>query len=453
MATLAADTNPLAAAAAPDRPAPAAPAADRHEALDVVRGAALFGILLMNIVGMGLPHAYYNPLNAGGAEGANLWAWIIAMVGFEGTQRALFSILFGAGVILLTGRLEAAGRTDSADIYMRRNMWLVAFGLFNAYVLLWGGDILFFYGVIGLFLFAVRKMAAKALLAAGLAALLAATAWNVSDTAATLRMHDAHAGAVAARGSGARLVEEQTKAIESWKERVAERRPSAADQRREIEERTAGYGSAFLAQAAENNEGLASELFRYFFETIGMMLLGMALFKLGVLTLERPTRLYLAMVAIGYGLGLAVNIAEVSWIRGHNFSTLAFAQAEATYDAGRLAMTMGHLGALLLFVRSGAASPLRRGLASVGRMAFTNYLTHSAIALVLFVGFGLFGQLERHQLFYIVFAIWAFQLVASTLWLRRYRFGPLEWLWRYLTYLERPPFRRSDGAAAAAVPA
>jgi uncharacterized protein len=445
LATVTADIDALAAASPP---APAAPG-DRHEALDVVRGAALFGILLMNIVGMGLPQAYYNPLNAGGAEGANLWAWLIAMVGFEGTQRALFSILFGAGVILLTGRLEAAGRTDTADIYLRRNMWLVAFGLFNAYVLLWGGDILFFYGVIGLFLFALRRMAAKALLIAGLASLLAATAWNVSDTVATLRMHNAHAAAVAARSSGARLDELQTKAIERWEERVTESRPPAADQRREVEKRTAGYASAFAAQADDNNESLARELYRYFFETVGMMLLGMALFRLGVLTLERPTRLYLAMVAAGYGLGLAVNIAETSWIMRHGFSPLAFAQAEATYDIGRLAMTMGHLGALLLFVRSGIASPLRRALACVGRMAFTNYLMHSAIALILFVALGLYGQLERHQLFYIVFAIWAFQLVASTLWLRRYRFGPLEWLWRYLTYLERPLFRRIDIAPAA----
>ena len=87
----------------------------------------------------------------------------------------------------------------------------------------------------------------------------------------------------------------------------------------------------------------------------------------------------------------------------------------------------------------------------MGRTAFTNYLMHSAIALLLFVELGLYGQLERHQLFYIVIAIWAFQLVASTLWLRRYRFGPLEWLWRWLTYLERPPFRRSGIAPVAAV--
>ena len=233
------------------------------------------------------------------------------MVGFEGTQRALFSILFGAGVVLLTARLEAAGRPAAADIYMRRNMWLVAFGLFNAYILLWGGDILFFYGVIGLFLFALRKVAAKALLIAGLAGLLAATAWNLSDTVSTLRMHDAHAGAVAARSSGARLDEEQTKAIERWEERVADSRPSAADLRGESRHgppATAAPSSRRRTTTTKAWRASSTAIFRDDRDDAARH----GPVKLGVLTLERPTRLYLAMVGVGYGLGLAVNIAEAA---------------------------------------------------------------------------------------------------------------------------------------------
>ena len=154
--------------------AAAAPAARRIEALDFVRGVALCGILLMNITGFGLPDAYTNPVNAGGATGANLWAWIVTEIGFEGTQRALFSMLFGASVILLTSRLEAAGRADAADIYFRRNLWLVGFGMVNAFVFLWYGDILYAYGIIALFVFAVpQAWRAKWLLAIGVAALLA----------------------------------------------------------------------------------------------------------------------------------------------------------------------------------------------------------------------------------------------------------------------------------------
>jgi uncharacterized protein len=424
----------------------AAPSSDRHEALDFVRGAALFGILLMNITGMGLPHAYVSPAVSGGAEGVNLWTWIITAVGFEGTQRALFSILFGAGVILLTSRLDAAGRTDTADIYLRRNLWLVGFGMFNAWILLWGGDILFYYGILGLFLFAFRKLPPRKLMLLGLISLAIMVAWNGKDAFRALEAHGAYQNAVEARQSGAPLSEAQAGAIQGWEQRVREYHPTAAEIRKEIEQRTGSYGSAFMMQAESNVRGQPIGLYRYFFDMFGMMLIGMALFQWGVLTLQRPSRLYWAMVAGGYGIGLVVNIAEARWMMSHEFSLLSYLQTEMTYDIGRLAMTIGHLGALLLFVRSGAAARLRHALASVGRMAFTNYLMHSAIALVLFVGFGLYGQLERHQLYFVVFAIWAFQLVASPLWLSRYRFGPLEWLWRWLTYLERPPFRRAVAA-------
>lgn len=448
MATIAAD--PIVVAERPASDERAAPACDRHESLDFVRGAALFGILLMNIAGMGLSHAYFNPLNSGGAEGANLWAWVIAMVGFEGTQRALFSILFGAGVILLTSRLEAAGRTDTADIYLRRNLWLIGFGMINAWLLLWGGDILFFYGVVGLFLFALRNLPPRALLIAGLVSLAIMAAWNAKDTWRTLQAHEEWRSAVTARQSGARLSDEQTGAISGWEERVKRFQPPADEVRRDIAERTASYGSAFMQQAEKNVRGQPYGLYRYFFDMFGPMLIGMALFKWGVLTLRRPKRLYVAMIVAGYGVGLTVNILEARWILSHNFSMLAFAQTDPTYDLGRLAMTMGHLGALLLFFRSGVAARFRSALAAVGRMAFTNYLMHSVIALILFVGFGLFGQLQRHQLYFVVFGIWALQLVVSPLWLRHFRFGPLEWLWRWLTYLERPQFRRGQVAQATA---
>jgi len=104
----------------------------------------------------------------------------------------------------------------------------------------------------------------------------------------------------------------------------------------------------------------------------------------------------------------------------------------------------------LLFVRSGMLGWLRRALAAVGRMAVTNYLAHSVACGILFIGLGWFNQLERHELYYVVLAIWAAQLVISPLWLRHFRFGPVEWLWRALTYLERPPMRR--GAAPLAAP-
>ena len=433
-----------------DRPGPAL---QRIESLDFVRGVALCGILLLNIVGFGLPDAHINPTNAGGATGADLWAWIITEMGFEGTQRALFSMLFGASTILLMSRLEASGRADAADIYFRRNLWLIGFGLVNAFIFLWFGDILFAYGVAALFLFAFRNLAARWLLAAGLGALLLSAAWNAYDSSRLLAKHEAHESAVAARDSGAELTVAQQNAIYDWQQARTQFKPVPESTAQAIEARRGGYASAFRFSAAINVYWQSWGLYRYFFDIFGMMLLGMALYRLGVLTLGRSTGLYLAMLALGYGIGLTVNYLETRLILDQRFVAVAFAQASVTYDLGRLAMTVGHLGALLLFVRSGMLPLVRRAFAAVGQMAVTNYLVQSIVGTVLFVGLGWYGQLQRHELYYVVFALWAAQLVVSLLWLKYFRFGPVEWLWRFLTYLERPPLRRHATAPAVAAPA
>ena len=424
----------------------AAPAARRIEALDFVRGVALCGILLMNITGIGLPDGYVNPMNSGGATGANLWAWIITEVGFEGTQRALFSMLFGASVILLTSRLEAAGQPDAADIYFRRNLWLIGFGLVNGFIFLWEGDILYAYGVTALFLFPFRKLPAKHLLALGLLVLLLATAWTGSETRDTLSKHQPYLDAVAVRNHGGPVTEAQQSAIDAWEEARGAFKSSRAEVQEAVDAHRGGYASAFEHNLPGVTWWQSRGIYRYFFDLFGMMLIGMGLFRLGVLTLDRPARLYWGMLVLGYGIGVAVNVTETRWIIDHGFSAVSFAQAHISYDLGRLAMTVGHLGALLLFVRSGALGWLRRAFAAVGQMAVTNYLTHSVVCGFLFIGLKWYNTLERHELYYVVFAIWAAQLAISPLWLKYYRFGPVEWLWRTLTYVKRQPMRRAAAA-------
>jgi len=427
-------------------------AKDRYESLDVIRGVALVGILLMNITGFGLPDAYDDPTVSGGATGWNLWAWQITEIGFEGTQRGLFSLLFGAGVILLTSRLEAAGRTDVADIYYRRNLWLIVFGIVHAYLLLWWGEILYAYGVTALFLYALRNLAPRWLIAIGVAGFIVSTAWNYSETRGKLDMAAESSVAEKVKASGAKLTEGQQKAIDDWKEHVSEAKPDAKALKETIDARRGSYGDVLESIIPLNHKVQSWWMYRFFFDIFSMMLFGMALFKLGVLTLELKTSTYLAMAVAGYAVGVTTNTLEVRWILDHGFSVLSFAEAEVSYDLGRVAMTIGHLGALLLFCKSGVFGWLRRSLAAVGTLAFTNYVSHSLICAVIFYGFGfgLYGQLERHQLYSVVFGIWLFQLIVSPIWLRYFRYGPLEWVWRWLTYLKRPPMRRKTGGATAA---
>ncbi|MEO6580286.1 MAG: DUF418 domain-containing protein [Sphingomicrobium sp.] len=422
----------------------AAPTGKRLESLDFIRGCALFGILIMNIVGMGMGPAYDNPTVMGGATGINLWTWFIVNVGFEGTQRGLFSILFGAGVILFTSR------PDSTDAYFRRNLWLIAFGLFNAWVLLWGGDILYFYGLTGLFLFSFRNLPGRQLLGLGVAAFVLGAAWSGLETYNMLNLHKR---AVAAETvPAAARNEQQTKAIDDWKDqsRGAPSEERVAHLKRENQ---GGYVSALLVRAPRISEAQSWDAYRYFFDIFGMMMIGMALFKLGVLTLEAKTRTYLAMMVGGYAIGMPLNIYEANLLMSHGFSGLARHQADITYDLARLAQTIGHLGLLGLFLKSGIFASFRRSMAAVGRMALTNYLTHSVVALTIFVLLGYWGALERHQLYYIVFAIWAVQIVVSPIWLNHFHFGPVEWLWRYLTYGKPPPFRKEAPLSAQPLPA
>lgn len=445
MATAAHEAGLIAPAqTTPDQPSPG-PTSDRIVALDFVRGAALFGILLMNITGFGLPHAYSNPMNAGGAEGANLLSWMIIQIGFEGTQRGLFSMLFGAGIILFTSRLEAKGRKDVGDIYARRNLWLLLFGMVNGFILLWSGDILYFYGLTALVVFPFRKLGVRALLIIGIAGMLASALWNAKDTGDLMTYHEAYE---ASQVEGAFLDSEQQELADNWKAAVTEFSPSPEAQQEYVEQRTQSYATAFAQVAEETVHAESWYFYRWFFDIFSMMLIGMALFKAGVFTLERSTRFYLALVVFGYGVGLTVNVLETRLIIDSGFTLLAMSQSQITYDLGRLPTTAGHLGLLLLIARWSVFPLFQHALASVGRMAFTNYLTHSLVCAILFVGLGYFGQFERHQLYFVVFAIWAVQLVVSPMWLSRYRMGPLEWLWRGLTYGELPKLRRSAPVTA-----
>ncbi len=430
---------------------------ERLISLDIIRGVALFGILMMNITSFGLPNAYSDPTNYGGAQGADLWAWWIITMFFEGTQRGLFSLLFGAGIILLTSRIEARGG-DSADIFFRRNLWLVVFGLVHGFVLLWTGEILFYYGVTALFVYAFRNARPRTLLAIALAGLLFNAAWNLADARAGIATHDAWQQAQAAKAAGAKLTREQTAAVEEWEQMADEMKPGAAKIQATIDAKRGSYLDVMAHQAPELVHNQSWWLYRYFFDIFSVMLIGMAAFRLGLLQLGHARRPYYWMMALGYGIGLPVNYMETSHLLASDFSILSRLQVEVSYDLGRLAMISGHLGLLMLFCNSRLLGWLKRRLAAVGQMALTSYISHSIICAFVFYGFGfgLYGQLARHELYFVVVAIWIFQLAVSPMWLARFRFGPLEWLWRSLTYGQRQPMRRGKepaGPDAGTVPA
>lgn len=409
----------------------AAVASERIQSLDVLRGVAVLGILLMNIIGFGLPDAYQDPSVSGGTTGADFYVWLKTLLVFEGTMRGLFTLLFGAGVVLFTSRLEAAAVPDAADLHVRRMLWLIGFGFVNSHLLLWHGDILYEYGVVGLVLYAFRHARPRMLFTIAGVALLAI---SFSGSLATL---DLEATRAAALETGA-----TAEAVEAWDEELAKLKPSAAALQERVDAMRDGFASAFERVTDDIRWWRTSFFYRYgFLEDFATMLIGIALFRLGALQGQWTAAGYARMALAGYAIGLTVNAAEAYAVVRSGYDPIVLQWTwNGSYQLGRIPMTLGHLGAVLwLCTRVAIPATLRR-LAAVGRMALTNYLAQSLICMLIFtgVGLGLFGQLQRHQLYYIVAAIWGVQLIVSPWWLRRHAYGPAEWLWRALTYGRRP---------------
>ena len=282
---------------------------ERISAVDTVRGVALLGILLINIVSFALPaDAYDDPSIAGGATGINLATWTINYVLFEGKMRALFSMLFGAGVVLLSSRLEQRDPTAAvADIYYRRVLWLLAFGLVHAYFF-WERDILYFYAVSGLILFHFRKLKPKALVLTGVLVLAVLIPKNLREARGDRLLYDKAAVADAAAAAGETLTEGQRDAQKEWANRLKNWKPSAIQIEKEIAIHRGGYWNLFRERMNWVSHAKSVLFYRsLFFDTAGMMLLGMGLLRLGFFSATRSYREYALIALAGYAVGISIN--------------------------------------------------------------------------------------------------------------------------------------------------
>ena len=404
-------------------PAPAPTrAAERIVAIDILRGFALLGILIMNIQSFAMPAAAYsNPTVYGDLTGANRWVWTLSHIFADQKFMTIFSLLFGAGIVLVSGKLDARGQR-AWGLHYRRTFWLLLIGLAHAY-LLWSGDILVAYALCGFWVYWLRRLRPAWQLALGIL-VVSIPAFLWLGMAAAMQFIPA----------------------EMVQQLQADWQPTAET----IADEVASYRGGWLAQMDARvpttvefqTVGL---LFWALWRAGGLMLMGMALFRWGVLTGRRARSFYVGMAIAGLAIGLPVVSVGVVQNFAHNWS-MAYSQfglgAQANYW-GSLFVSAAYIGLLMLFARSRILPWLKNALAAVGRTALTNYLLQTILATAIFYGhgLGLFGSVERVGQIGIVVAIWAFQLVASPLWLRYYRFGPFEWLWRSLSYWRLQPMR------------
>lgn len=414
-------------------PGPMGPttAGERIVALDVLRGFAVLGILVMNIQSFSMVGAaYINPLAYlwGERYDANYWIWLASHMLTDQKFMAIFSMLFGAGIVLMWERSEAKGR-PFLGLHYRRMGWLILFGLLHAH-LLWFGDILFVYGVCGLLVVLFRKLRPRTLIVLGVLSLAVTSALYVSFGLS----------------------------LPYWPaESLQEFRNSWQPGPELVAEEVAAYRGSWLQQMPYRVRGaVMMETFVFAiwsgWRAGGLMLIGMALYKLGVFSAARSRALYWGLVGAAL---LAIPVVLLGVER--NFATgwgpdAMFLGGQYNFWAS-VPVGLGWVGLVMLACKSDSPRRAVRPLAAVGQMALTNYLLQTIICTTIFYGhgLGLFGQVGRAGQLGIVFAIWAAQLALSPIWLRHFRFGPFEWLWRSLSYMKRQPFRRREPLPALSV--
>ena len=391
---------------------------ERIVSLDVLRGFALLGILLMNIQSFAQPH-YDNPFAFGDFHGANFGVWAFSHTFAHLKFLSIFSMLFGAGVYLFSSRLEAAGRS-SAWLHYRRMLVLIAFGLIHAY-LFWFGDILVHYGICGMLVYPFRKPPPHRLVA----------------IAAFLLAVPIITGVFYIRAMSPEDVQEFQSSLQPTAERIA------AD--------LIQYRGGWLAQEpARASAALEFETtlfaWEYFWRELGLMFLGIALFQWGVFSASLPKIAYARMIAAAVLVGIPLTLYGIyaNYDAGWK-SVPIFFRGELLDYLGSLFVAFGWVAAVMLLCQSQRLQPLLRPLQAVGRAAFSNYILQTVLCTTLFYGhgFGLYGSVSRVGQLGIVLLIWALQLLISSLWFRHFRMGPLEAAWRSLTYWKPQPLRKS----------
>ncbi|MEQ1796719.1 MAG: DUF418 domain-containing protein [Lacibacter sp.] len=418
--------------------------------LDSLRGFAILGILLMNIPSMSLPGPVaHDPSLLNEYGSINYYLWYTVETLFNGTQRALFSMLFGAGVFLFTSRLEKRiPGVESADYFIRRQLWLMVFSITDVFLLLWNGDILLDYACIGIVVFVFRKLSPKKLIICAAVCLLFMTIRENRDFYSDKKIIQRGEAAALIDTSVIKLSVKQQEAVDAMKQFKNKTSVDGRKKRMQeaIENNTGSYEDLYEFRSNRYLNQLVQYLYFEIWDVLIFMFLGMAFFKMGVLTGNADIKLYWLLFLAGMGIGVVLSYFRMQPLIAAQFNWYDYAKTTSFvfFQIDRVARSLGLFGLLMLLYKSGWFKWLFAVLRPVGQMAFTNYLMQSVFAVFLFygIGLGLYGQLERYQVYLTLAAIWVVQIIYSHIWLRHFLYGPFEWAWRSLTYWKKQPFRK-----------
>lgn len=404
---------------------------ERLVSLDFIRGVAVQGILAANIVGYALASsaqgwpAVFGPLDQGSSA-----AWLANFILIDGKMRALFAILFGAGLALFVDRIDDRGGIGVA-VQARRLFWLALFGIAH-FLLLYRGDILFTYAFWGFFAMLLVRVRPGMLLSLGIALYVAFVPIDAMRYSSALEQAAVESGAAAATNGLPGVVLNP----DDWRENGLR------------DQQVMGEGS--LVEIVEykierHAFGAFSTTLDSLYDSFPMMLIGIALFRWGLFSRGVGSR---RLKQAGWGL-FAVGTVVGLWFASEplqNSFALAVTQyyGNALMPLQRLPMSIAWLFLLLAYLPELASGAIGERITAAGRMAFSNYIGSSLVMALIFQGWGLgwFGRFDRLELVAFVLLGWILMLAWSKPWLTRYRYGPLEWLWRCLTHWKLFPVRR-----------
>jgi len=395
---------------------------ERIGSIDLLRGIAVLGILIMNIQSFSMiGAAYINPAAYGDLTGINKWIWILSHILASEKFLSIFSILFGAGVLLLSTKAIEKGR-KAGPLHFRRMMWLFIFGMIHAYFI-WYGDILVAYSLCGMLVYVFRNQSPKSLLFASVGFfIIPILLYTMSGISIPMWPKESYDNSLQGWLPDAGKIQEEIENMRgSWQRQMDTRVPASLMMQTFL----------FLLMVG--------------WRVLSMMLLGMALFKMAVLTAQKSKAFYWKMAIIGLISGFALTIWGVyeNFAANWKMDFSLFIGSLFNY-AGSVGVAVGYIALIMLFGKSESGQKVKGLFASVGKMAFSNYILMSLIGMFLFYGngLGLFGQVERWQQLLFMLGIWIIILIISPFWLKKYRFGPLEWFWRELTYWHFPEIKK-----------
>jgi uncharacterized protein len=427
----------------------------RIEVLDVLRGLAILAIFYMNIPFQAQSvFSFFTDVRLIGWTPADQIVWAGTLIFLEGTQRCLLEFLFGAGMMVLTAKaMEPDGPVAIADLYYRRTMWLLAFGLFDIFIVLWTGDILATYALAAMFLFPFRKLGPKLLVGLGLGFALFSAVGGIGQYAERAALIEKVHAAEARQASGQPATPQDSETMKKWRKAQDALRVTPELQKNLEWERKAHSAGAVeyygfywtVWQRFFIGDGL---LFMTVLEAFFAMLIGVALWKWGIVQGQRGARFYAVMAVAAYAFGLTARWIGVQEI-------LAFAPIPSTFgvtgELARLATGLGHVALINLIFKAAVGRTILGPFRAAGRVAFSLYFLEQIIGVhILFSPYGLnlWGRFGWAGMAAIATAVILLVLIIANVWTRYFAMGPMEWAWRSLAYLERQPFRKMQGAAS-----